>query len=97
MNKLHINMLGEFSISENTITIDLFAEATKLNEEGQRMVVDALLPTMSHELTHWMEQKSPELYRKLSEKVFSALEKADGLSESDRIRGEIKKALARHT
>ena len=82
---------GSMSIDSNTITIDIYAEGRiNLNE-----LIDAFIPTMSHELTHWMENKSPVLFRKICDIVFPTLEKADGLSEGERITREINKALAK--
>ena len=34
---------------------------------------ETIIPTMSHETTHWMKEKSPELWRNLNEIVFSTL------------------------
>ena len=71
---------GSFNKTTNTITIDV---AKFKNNIG--MLRETIIPTMSHEMTHWMEEKSPELYRKLSDLVFSTLQEADGMSESTRL------------
>ena len=47
---------GAFSVGENIIYLDVFAGVNPLTNK------DIIITTMSHELTHWMEQKSPELY-----------------------------------
>jgi hypothetical protein len=85
------NINGSYSIDGNTITIDIFAEGRLTPNK----LIDAFIPTMSHELTHWMENKSPVLFRKICDIVFTTLEKADGLSESERITIDIDKALAK--
>ena len=76
---------GEYAKSTNTITINL--------DEGGFDVInnieESIIPTMSHETTHWMEEKAPELWRKMNELVFSTLQSADGISEVDRIAYEI--------
>ena len=82
---------GSYSISGNTITIDIFAEG-RLNANE---LIDAIIPTMSHELTHWMEKKSPVLFRKICDVVFQTLERADGLTERERITKEINRTLAK--
>ena len=85
---------GKFQISNNTITVDIFAEHEVIDDEvTKRMMVDSLVPTMSHELTHWMEQKSPELYRQICDIVFPTLQRRDGLTESERIAKEIRSML----
>ena len=85
---------GKYQISNNTITVDIFAEHEVLDDEiTKKMMVDALVPTMSHELTHWMEQKAPELFRQICDIVFPTLQRRDGLSESERIAKEIRSML----
>ena len=85
---------GKYQISNNTITVDIFAEHEVIDDEiTKRMMVDSLVPTMSHELTHWMEQKSPELYRQICDIVFPTLQRRDGLTESERIAKEIRSML----
>lgn len=85
-------MNGAFDVEKNIIYVDVFAEMV---DTDTRKIVDSLIPTLSHELTHWMKDKSPELYRKLNNIVFSTLEKHDGLSEDARIANEIVRLLAR--
>ena len=81
------NYNGYYDSKTNTIVIDIKAGVgTKLY--GMK---DAIIPTMSHELTHWMKQKSPELYAELSQKIFNVL-KTSGKSEYDFISEE----LSRH-
>lgn len=79
---------GQYSVDGNTITIDLNAKYLNF-ETGD--IIESIVPAMSHELTHWMERKAPELYRKICNVVFSTLEKADGLTETERIANEIRK------
>ena len=78
---------GKYNRTTNTITINL--------DEGGidtiNNLIESIIPATSHELTHWMEKKSPTLYRRISALVFSTLEKYDGISENDRIASEIKK------
>lgn len=60
---------GKYNRTTNTFTINLdeggFDAINKLEE--------TIIPTMSHETTHWMKEKSPELWRNLNEIVFSTL------------------------
>lgn len=82
---------GKYDRSENTIYINL-------DKDGMDAITHAresVIPTMSHELTHWMEKKSPVLFRKMNEIVFSTLQKFDGLTENERIAKEITNTLAK--
>ena len=83
---------GAFDINGNEIILDVFAEMTDV-DTGK--LVDSLIPTLSHELTHWMELKSPELYRRVNAIVFNTLQKHDGLSEDARIAKEVTRLLAK--
>ena len=60
---------GHYDRSTNTFMINL--------DEGGfdaiKNIEETLIPTMSHETTHWMKDKSPELWRSLNETVFSTL------------------------
>ena len=74
---------GKFSKSTRKIYINAYAGKI----DGQPFK-NALIPALSHETTHRMELESPALFRELSNIVFSTLEKADGVSEADRIAQE---------
>ena len=77
---------GSYNVTGNTITIDIAKY-----EHIEKGLMETIIPTMSHETTHWMEEKSPELWNKINELVFSTLQEADGISEVDRIASEIKR------
>lgn len=79
---------GSYDKATNTITIDVYAGISK----AKNLLKDTIIPTMSHEITHWMKEKSPELYRKIGDLVFKTLEAHDGISEVDRVASEV----ARH-
>lgn len=59
---------GSYTVSGNTITIDI----AKYNDYAG-VLRETIIPTMSHETTHWMKEKSPELWRHLNEIVFTTL------------------------
>ena len=71
---------GAYNVKDNTITIDIAKY-----EDSVKALKETIIPTMSHETTHWMEEKSPELWRRMNELVFSTLQEADGISEEARI------------
>lgn len=79
---------GSYDKATNTITIDVYAGISK----AKNLLKDTIIPTMSHETTHWMKEKSPELYRKIGDLIFKTLEAHDGISEVDRVASEV----ARH-
>ncbi|MBE7053473.1 MAG: hypothetical protein E7391_04270, partial [Ruminococcaceae bacterium] len=60
---------GKYDKETNTITINL--------DEGGfdaiKNIEETIIPTMSHETTHWMKNKSPELWENLNNIVFSTL------------------------
>ncbi len=60
---------GNYDKTSNTITINL--------DEGGfdaiKNIEETIIPTMSHETTHWMKNKSPELWENLNNIVFSTL------------------------
>ena len=69
---------GAYEIRGNKIIIDVYAGMSVKNGLFENLI----LPTFSHELTHWMKEKVPELYRKYDEYVFKTLT-ANGKSEAD--------------
>lgn len=82
---------GAFKVQSNTIVLDIYAGIDKAGK-----LADTLVPTFSHELTHWLKDKSPLLYRKLDEFIFKSLEEQEAksgkevLSEFDRVDNEQK-------
>lgn len=84
---------GSFDPSTNTVYLDVHA--------GRKNTSDAdsyIIQTMSHEITHWAEKKSPELFAKLSNIAIKTLSEAKGISaqrlvaiEKGRLQDEQKK------
>ena len=60
---------GFYVDSNNTIVLDIDAGIDRANGKLE----DTIIPTVSHELTHWMKNKAPELYRKMDELIFKTL------------------------
>ena len=94
------NYNGKYDRNTNTIYINLdkggFDYANNLKE--------SIIPSMSHETTHWMKSKSPELWTKLNEVVFSTLvehhnknitEDSQKITEEDLINREYLRLVAR--
>lgn len=51
---------GRYDANTNTIYLDVNAGITESNAK------DLIVPTLSHELTHWMKDKAPAAYNKIS-------------------------------
>lgn len=83
---------GAFEISGNKMLIDIYAGMNKV--DGIKLQ-DTIIPTTSHEMTHWMKSKSPELYRKYDNYVFGTLDMGKK-TEADRIDEEIQRIKERN-
>jgi len=90
-NGLELGINGAYEVNNNTITLDIYAGIDHVAK-----LEDTIIPVMSHETTHWMEEKSPELWRRINELVFTTLQEADGISEETRIAKEIIRLEAKH-
>ena len=62
---------GSYNPKTNTIRLDVNAGR---NYRGDSMALTALLKTMSHELTHDMQQNAPEEYARLRDAILDVLE-----------------------
>lgn len=78
-NGMEEGINGAYKISENTIILDIYAGMDKV--EGTDFS-DTIIPTASHEMTHWMKEKAPALYRAVDELIFKTLKKS-GDAEQD--------------
>ena len=76
---------GRFDRSTNTVYLDVYAGVT------ESIAKDSILPTLSHETTHWMKDKAPEAYKKLSGVVMDVLSKEYGVSPVDLVHAEMKR------
>ena len=75
---------GKYDRASNTLYLDVYAGIDHADK-----LADTIIPTASHELTHWLEKKSPELFRKINNLVFSTLYEHDGRTEEKRIKDEM--------
>lgn len=88
---------GGFSIKNNTIYVSAYAGISY----SKNKLKDTIIPTASHEITHWMEEKAPELWEKLKNVALDALEvayKADGknYTQADLIAAEVTRLNEAH-
>ena len=68
VNGEHDGDNGVYEASTNTIFIDVFAGRIEADS-----IKDAIVPTLSHEVTHWMKAKAPAMYQKMSEYILETL------------------------
>ena len=64
----HPKFNGNYNPDTNVITINL--DNMESAVEG---IKDSVIPALSHETTHWMKNKSPELWTRMNEIVFTTL------------------------
>lgn len=91
VNGEHKGKNGSYNPNTNTIEIDVYA-----GRIDAKSAVDAIIPTISHEVTHWMKAKSPKAFAKLQEKVMNTLALDDGMSMEDRVDEEMARIKRNH-
>ena len=85
----HTGKNGSYNPNTNTIEIDVYAgriDAKALN--------DSIIPTISHEITHWMKAKAPAMFSKMQETVMNTL--ASDVSMDDMINREMARMKNAH-
>lgn len=90
-NGMHKGENGSYDPKTNTITLDVYAGRMEADT-----AVDAIIPTLSHEVTHWMKAKSPEMYAKLQEKVMNTLSLDGELTNDQRVDAEMARMKRSH-
>ena len=88
-----IRFNGMYTIGKDMTFIDVYAGMDLATMTGK----DFIVPTISHELTHEMEYKSPELFKAMSDIVLNALSEKTGLSRNDIIADEIARLDKKHS
>ena len=83
---------GAYDISKDITYIDLYAGKSVKDWTGKNLII----PTVSHELTHEMEVKSPELFKTMSKIVLDGLEKSTGKTRNELISEEIDRLDKKH-
>ncbi len=91
-NGMELGINGAFKINGNTIVLDIYAGMDKIDGTN---FSDSIIPTASHEMTHWMKAKSPAMYQKISEHIFATLTK-DGSTEEDIIARRLSQMQKNH-
>ena len=87
----HKGKNGSYDPSTNTIEIDVYA-----GRMDASVVKDSIIPTLSHELTHWMKDKSPAIYNSMREDIIKTLTENGKYSSNEMIAKEIQRMKAAH-
>lgn len=59
---------GSYDPDSNTIEIDVYAGIV-----NAKSINDSIIPTLSHEITHWMKNKAPALYDTFRNEIMNTL------------------------
>ena len=84
---------GLYRTSDNKIVVDVYAGIDKITAKTLK---GTIIPTSSHETTHWMEEKAPVAYGELSDKAFEFLSSKTGYSAEELINDEVRRMKERH-
>lgn len=82
---------GSYNPETNTIEIDVYAgviDASAVN--------DSIIPTISHEVTHWMKAKAPAMYSKMREHIMGTLAMDGKLTSEERVAQEMERIQKNH-
>lgn len=92
-NGKHKGENGSYDPATNTISIDVFAGRINVDD-----VNNSIIPTLSHEITHWMKEKAPTIYNNIREDVMSTLAKGnrDRLTGTELIKQEMERIKRNH-
>ncbi len=82
---VHKGKNGSYDPDTNTIEIDVFA-----GRVDAKILNDTIIPTLSHEVTHWMKAKSPVLYNNIREEIITTLAKRKNLTSTELVAQELK-------
>ena len=81
---------GSYDPDTNTIEVDIYAGI-----DGQ-YVSDAIIPTLSHELTHWMKAKSPAIYERIKNELVPFIAEKQGMTIERLVDKEIIRIKEKH-
>ncbi len=87
----HEGKNGSYDPATNTIEIDVYA-----GRVDAKVLNDSIIPTLSHEITHWMKAKSPAIYNSIREDVIKTLKTGKGLTSEEIIDKEINRLNQKH-
>ncbi len=78
---------GSYNPVTNTIELDINSGLMNVSD-SKDMMVGAMVSTLSHETTHWMKDKAPQLYQQLTDIVMDTLSTAPGYTAGGKLSRE---------
>ena len=82
---VHKGKNGSYDPNTNTIEIDVYA-----GRVDAKVLNDTIIPTLSHEVTHWMKAKSPVIYNNIREEIITTLAKRKNMTSTELVAQELK-------
>lgn len=82
---------GNYDPETNTISIDVYAGII-----DAKSVNDSIIPTLTHEITHWAKAKASSIYETLRNDVMKTLAENDGITSEERIANELARLKEAH-
>lgn len=90
-NGKHDGKNGSYNPETNTIEIDVYAGRIEANT-----IKDTILPTLSHEMTHWMKAKAISAYEGIRNDILKTLSDKSGISSEKLIDAEMTRLKNAH-
>ncbi|MBE5873778.1 MAG: hypothetical protein E7287_05135 [Lachnospiraceae bacterium] len=90
-NGRRVGKNGSYNADTNTMEVDVYAGVI-----DSSVVQDSIIPTVSHELTHWMKDKAPEMYRAMQNHIMDALTVRTGTTADALIQSEMARIKKAH-
>lgn len=91
VNGKRVGKNGSYNRETNTIEIDVYAGIINASS-----IKDSIIPTTSHEMTHWMKNKSPQMFANISEYVLDTLTLDGKMTRNDLIAKEMDRIKKNH-
>lgn len=87
----HVGENGSYNSETNTIEIDVYAGRIDADT-----VKDTIIPTLSHEMTHWMKAKAISAYEGIRNDIMKTLSEKSGISSEKLINAEMVRMKKAH-
>lgn len=91
VNGKRVGKNGSYNPATNTIEIDVYAGI--INADS---IEDSIIPTLSHEITHWMKAKAPAMFSNIREYALGTLALDGKLTSAERISAEMERMKENH-
>jgi hypothetical protein len=91
VNGKRVGKNGSYNHATNTIEIDVYAGVIDADTANE-----SIIPTLSHEMTHWMKAKAPAMYNKMKSHIMETLVMGSTENAEDLVNKEMDKIQSRH-